>query len=171
MGVLLSRDSRRIHISTHPLKRERKVGSVAEEERLRRTRPTVCLNLEHIAEYSVHNLNDTLSSSVSSNDRHVATEELLIYAEKVFKGSVQKSQKSSFNIEAISIEEFPMFLNTVLRELRVNGRVLNPITREIVMDDLYVAMAAYYAFVSWKDIRVLLTSLSENISRFEQPFM
>ena len=146
---------------------EKKVGNEAEEER-RRTRPTVCLNLEHIAEYSVHNLNDTLSSSVSSNDRHVATEELLIYAEKVFKGSVLKS---SFNVEAISIEDFPMFLNTVLRELRVNGRVLNPITREIVMDDLYVAMAAYYAFISWRDIRVLLTSLSENISRFEQPFL
>ena len=146
---------------------EKKVGNEAEEER-RRTRPTVCLNLEHIAEYSVHNLNDTLSSSVSSNDRHVATEELLVYAEKIFKGSVLKS---SFNVEAISIEDFPMFLNTVLRELRVNGRVLNPITREIVMDDLYVAMAAYYAFISWKDIRVLLTSLSENISRFEQPFL
>ena len=146
---------------------EKKVGNEAEEER-RRTRPTVCLNLEHIAEYSVHNLNDTLSSSVSSNDRHVATEELLIYAEKVFKGSVLKS---SFNVEAISIEDFPMFLNTVVRELRVNGRVLNPITREIVMDELYVAMAAYYAFISWRDIRVLLTSLSENISRFEQPFL
>ena len=170
MGLLLSRDSRRIHISTHPLKRERKAGSEAaeaEEER-RRTRPTVCLNLEHIAENSVHNLNDSLSSSVSSNDRHVATEELLVYAEKIFKGSVLKS---SFNVEAISIEDFPMFLNTVLRELRVNGRVLNPITREIVMDDLYVAMAAYYKFIGWKDIRVLLTSLSENISRFEQPFM
>ena len=142
-------------------------ASESEEEK-RRTRPTVCVNLEHIAEISVQGLDDSLSSSVSSNDRHMATEELLIYAEKVFKGSVLKS---SFNVEAISIEDFPMFLNTVLRELRVNGRVLNPITREIVMDDLYVAMAAYYAFVSWKDIRVLLTSLSENISRFEQPFM
>ena len=145
-------------------------ASESEEEK-RRTRPTVCVNLEHIAEISVQGLDDSLSSSVSSNDRHVATEELLIYAEKVFKGSVQKSQKSSFNVEAISIEDFPMFLNTVLRELRVNGRVLNAITREIVVDDLYMAMAAYYAFISWKDIRVLLTSLSENISRFEQPFM
>ena len=142
-------------------------ASESEEEK-RRTRPTVCVNLEHIAEISVQGLDDSLSSSVSSNDRHMATEELLIYAEKVFKGSVLKS---SFNVEAISIEDFPMFLNTVLRELRVNGRVLNPITREIVVDDLYVAMAAYYAFISWKDIRVLLTSLSENISRFEQPFM
>ena len=144
-----------------------KIATETEEE-IRRTRPTLCLNLEHIAESAVFSLNDELSFNVSAKDRHEASQELLLYAEHVFQGSVQKS---AFNVDAISVDDFPMYLNTVLRELRVNGRVLNAVTREIVVDDLYTAVAAYYAFICWKDIRILLTSLCDNISRFEQPFM